>query len=237
MCWRGRAFANYNLFQHCEFISFCHAPDTHTNARSGSNFQLAAIFFEKSFVCALGGGDKSQNARSAALTKHSAALFPLHDLKIITTIRRRINLAFVTLCVLQVDYAFSARIWGPRCGAGCISHPSPWWTSAPLSLPHSPSLQHTHNIHKHMHAHITHTHIHIHTRYAPPLRCISTWWKPTPSRPALSASHLVAGSLSGLQTKNYIILVFQLTRSGISLLLSFVLKQLWGLEKICPADD
>lgn len=55
-------FANYILFQHCEFISFCHAPDMHTNARSGSNFQLTAICFEKSFVCALGGGDKSQNA-------------------------------------------------------------------------------------------------------------------------------------------------------------------------------
>lgn len=127
-----------------------------------------AICFKKSGVCWARRRRRQITKRRARRRWQNSAcrrrrFVRMHDLKIITTIRRRINLAFVTLCVLQVDYAYSAEL---RCGAGCISHPSQWWTSAPLSLPLSPSpphpdthaYTHTRTLTPHTRHTLTHTH-------------------------------------------------------------------------------
>jgi hypothetical protein len=134
------ALANYNLFSaRYEFISFCHAPDTH-HRRQTAPAQITSghsNLFQKerrwrrvlSARRVEAAAETNHKARTAALTKHCSRhrrrrrrFVRLHDLKIITTIRRRINLAFVTLCVLQVDYGYSAQDLGAVRVAYLIRH-------------------------------------------------------------------------------------------------------------------
>jgi len=209
------AFANYNLFSaRYEFISFCHAPDTH-HRRQTAPAQITSghsNLFQKeqrwrrvlSARRVEAAAETNHKARTAALTKHCSRhrrrrFVRLHDLKIITTIRRRINLAFVTLCVLQVDYGYSAQDLGAVRVAYLIRHSDEQARrchchSRPPSTPtHTQTHAYTH---KRTHSHHTQTHDTLYTRHAAAEVHLdlmeATYAAPTHPKPASRPSpHLV----------------------------------------------